>query len=201
METYTTLKAQYDRVFSKHRLRMVLNNDPFRAYMLEPEEGGRLNGVLIMFTPEGIVIMGDHAPVRTGLCCTGYDQAWFSSRKNPEYLVSKFGLDQEWQADLAVEYCNDKLKEFGDAALDEDNEGYGQRLEWIELRDSIARGYTDEHGFYAFLQENSVDEWYLRAIGYDPHVMAKLTAIQHRFAELMGDLNKEVSKETVTQGA
>jgi hypothetical protein len=204
METYTTLKAQYDRVFSKHRLRMVLNNEPFRAYMLEPEEGGRLNGVLIMFTPEGIVIMGDHAPTRTGICATGYDQAWFSARKNPEYLMEKFGMDREWQADLAVEYCNDELKEFGDAPPeeDDDDESDGQRMEWTELRDNIAAGDTDQHGFYAFLQERNTDEWYARAIGFNPNVMAKLTAIQHCFAQLMGELGmEEKAKEPVAAQA
>jgi hypothetical protein len=191
METYTTLKAQYDRVFSKHRLRMVLNNEPFRAYMLEPEEGGRLNGVLIMFTPEGIVIMGDHSPVRTGICTNGYDQKWFSSKLNPEYLAGKFGLEQQWNAELAKEFVRDMLQEY---TLTEE-----QREERLEMLETLQMEDMDQHAFYAQLQEWAVDEWYLIARGYDPNVMAKLTAIQHRFAQLMGDLEREEIKEPATQ--
>lgn len=186
MDTYEELKAQYDRTFAEHRLEMVLNNGDFRGYYLRPKEGGRINSVLILFTPEGIVISGDHAPGRNGMCSNyGYDQAWFSSPKGAGYLAEKFGLQRQWQARLALSYLD---------TVDEDEEA-DDREERQELMDNIRTGDAGEHEFYAFLREANVDEWYDVAQGFDPVTLANLTAIQHAFARLMGELAGDKIKE------
>ncbi len=190
METYEQYKADYDRVFAQHTLELVLNQDPFRAYMLRPAGGGHPNSVMVMFTPEGIVVMGDHAPTRTGIVASGYNLKWFSERKNPEYLAGKFDLPEGYNHALAIEFMRGRAQ---DTALTEMvRDEYSEWLEVFELGDA------GEHEFYVKLQELNEEEWYLRARGYDPNVMAKLTAIQHRFAACMGDLAKEESKEVAT---
>ena len=197
METYTRLKDQYDRIFSKHRLDMVLNNDPFRAYMLRPPEGGRTNSVMVLFTPEGIVLSGDHAPGINGMVSNiGYGLDWFSDAKGAEYLCEKFGVEKVVVHAYALAFVREQI-----LALETSGTATYRRMqEWEDLLDSIEHE-VDAHDLYSTLRDLDVDEYYDVARGYEPNTMAKLTAIQHRFAELMGDLGKEEAMAVVEKNA
>lgn len=191
MKTYTEYKEMYDNTFAQHRLEMVLNSGDYKGYYLQPPGGGRFNSVLIMFTPEGIVLAGDHAPCRTGLVSNiGYGLDWFSSEKSPDYLCQKFGLERGFVRDHALTYVEEELKTLREASIV--NEEAVE--EWTELKEKLEADDIDSHDFYTTLRDLNVDAFYEVALGYDPNTMAKLAAIQHRFAACMGDLAKEESK-------
>lgn len=79
-------------------------------YMTEPGQG-RAMSTLILFTPEGIVLMGDLCPNLNGAVSVyGYNLGWFSKQLSEDYLCSKF-LRQEWQPVLAQSYCYDMALE------------------------------------------------------------------------------------------
>lgn len=190
-------KTNYDRIFSKHTLEMVLNNDPFRAYMLRHPKGGRLEGVMIMFTPEGIVIAGDHAPGRYGAVSqNGYGLDWFSSRKDENYLAEKFGVEKVWVREYAVRWLQDTIKELREDSLDREAE----IADFAELLADVQNEDASADDFYTKLDEFTVDDPYDIAQAYNPDIIGKLAAIQHRFADLMGDMGKDV-KELQTVSA
>ncbi len=185
MSTYDNIKAQYDKLFAQHRLELLLHNDPFSAYRLVRPEGGRINSVMIMFTPEGVVIAGDHAPCRHGVISDfGYDRKWFLSLNGPGYLATKFGLERKFQTELAEEFLNERIKELQDAgASAESLEPWQDLLEQVQLD-------MDHSSFQRALTELKEDETWNIAIGYDPRDMANLAAIQQRFAACFQEMDQ-----------
>jgi len=85
-----------------HVLEQVLDAEKFKAFYLKPEGKTRMMSTMIIFSPEGIVLLGDLSPSRYGnVSALGYGLSWFSKNLSETYLCEKF-LEKGWHQDLAV---------------------------------------------------------------------------------------------------
>ncbi len=165
-----------DRTFANHILTVELDTENYKAYMLRAKPGERMNGVLLLFCPEGIVITGDHGPDINGCISSrtcGLD--WFRTTMDGEYLCGKF-LDKVW----VPEYAAQCLREYAEDS-DQDKD---------EMLDLARRIEEDDMSMFDFYNEmKDIAYSYLTdggSIGYtyDWIVRTKLIAIQRRFVEL-----------------
>lgn len=80
------------------------------CYYLRPaDKRGRLGSAMVVFTPEGIVIMGDVCPGRNGVVSAyGYGKKWFASELDKDYLASKF-LPKVWVEDVAAQWLRETI--------------------------------------------------------------------------------------------
>ena len=102
---------RYDKIFENHYLEQVLDTDRFKAFYMRAPGLGRMESCLIMFSPEGINILGDLCPGNdtrnSGVHAYGYGLDWFAGRLSWSYLCEKF-LSKEWHRELAEEDCRDR---------------------------------------------------------------------------------------------
>ncbi len=166
-----------------HRLRLLEETPTITAYYLEKPGEGRMMSTLILFTPEGIALMGDLTPERNGsISSIGYDRAWFAGKNNGDYLCEKF-LPQQWVLDYALAELRDPDGEWqsyagtdsADSGLDDVilSLAAGERS-WEWLHDELSElGFDMSEGVPGF--------------GYEPTAAGWLCAIQRRFAELYTD--------------
>src|SRR6185295_12797554 len=86
----------------------------FLAYYMRDPDQGRMMSTLFVFTPEGIVIMGDLCPEGPGnggsISSYGYGIGWFSKKLSEYYLCEKF-LHRVWQADVAARWVREHIDE------------------------------------------------------------------------------------------
>jgi hypothetical protein len=159
------------------------------AYYLKPVGKTRMMSTLILFTVEGIVIMGDLTPSQNGVISAyGYGEGWFGSHKSPSYLCEKF-LQKEFVPEYAIECYNralaERVQEAIDAATEEGVE-YAHRKAHSEAARWI-KDYADELDAKSFY-----DQWWEvfgdtpdgAGYGYNPSDAGWLCAIQEKFAEL-----------------
>lgn len=173
------LQRQFDETFKDHRLTVELDTDRFKAFMLRPTQGGRLNSCMVIFSPEGIVLLGDHSPSHPGAVSTpGYGLEWFAGRNDRDYLASKF-LTKGWEPDHAAANLKDYAKEYDEHAVELlelarklEEEGLGQFDFYDELKDIDQDLLTDSSPGFAYSYVDST----------------KLSAIQKRFALLYAEL-------------
>lgn len=182
--------------FSKHTLKLCMRSGDYSAYRLAVP-GTRDGSCEVIFSPEGICILGDLVPCERGVISSReYNGWWLAGATNPAYLAEKF-LTKRWVPELAAQAIEDWLTS-GDESLlaqgrpfkrDEDGESellgrivdapgelrYGERgEEWLlELCDDIER----EIGVR--VHDDGMPGW-----GYEPGEVELLSAIQKRFAEL-----------------
>ncbi|MBL7954403.1 MAG: hypothetical protein JNJ91_05150 [Flavobacteriales bacterium] len=179
--TREELRKMYDKVFEDHTLEKILGAEPaFSGYMLRQEKGGRINSVMILFTPEGIVIAGDHAPTRTGMVSNiGYGIEWFAQEQGGEYLMEKFGQDRVFRPDMAIAWLDEYVKE---AAPKDVPDAY----EIIETRKTLSTGDMAEWEFIGWISDNLPSDAFsgLNIYGYDLNATTKLEAINARFTAL-----------------
>lgn len=159
-----------------HVLHTVAEEPPIEAFYLRPPEGGRIMSTLILFTPEGIVLMGDLTPERNGtVSAFGYGKGWFSSKLSGDYLCEKF-LERRWISEIAEERLRDRKW---------NSEMYGE--EQAEQMISIADELSDNHGVEWLSDELNEIGYDLSdgvpGIGYDSRERSWLIAIQQRFSE------------------
>lgn len=141
--------AAIRRELASHQLEPLPVHGSVTGYYLRPPDGGRMQSTLILFAPEGIVIMGDLCPNLHGaISCMGYGVGWFSGKLSDSYLCEKF-LRQTWISELAKEgltdrkwlkgcdYNDEQCDAFEDLADDLDDHGG----EWLydELNDAPDR--------------------------------------------------------------
>jgi hypothetical protein len=147
----------------------------------------RVLSTLILFSPEGIVLLGDLAPCAGKNGCIsgyGYDARWFAEKVNEDYLCSKF-LEQTFQVDVAKTWVEDRLADLRDPASGESDEATDRLLQELMLR-LIENGddpYAEEW-FRDALRESKLGGDELEGYGYDLEQAGMLCAIQQRFAEL-----------------
>lgn len=163
--------ADYAKELQDHVLTLVQAGPVTAWKMAKPGTG--INRVLLVFSPEGIVLQGDLTPERNGSVSTfGYGLEWFTRQLGWSYLAEKF-LTKRWVPELAEEQLREwideypehsaELQKIADALVDFDHRELSDRLYEIEP------GFVDDH---------------LPGWGYDPNEAALLQAIQRRFAEL-----------------
>lgn len=103
-----------------HVLEEVPGSDKLEGFYLRDPDQGRAMSTLVLFGPEGIVVMGDLCPNLHGsISAYNYGVGWFSKQGlSEDYLCSKF-LQQEWQPVLAQSYCYDMALEVRRGQQDE----------------------------------------------------------------------------------
>lgn len=140
-----------------HTLEQVLDTEKFKAFYMRPPGGGRMMSTLFLFTPEGIVIMGDLCPGHSGgngvVSALGYGLRWFTEELSGDYLCQKF-LQKGWHAELAREWCLDTARDVRRGRMDregcfakelelaaDDREALHDELVSLrkDLKDAIAR--------------------------------------------------------------
>jgi hypothetical protein len=152
-----------------------------RSYRLRNATLRRANSCLIVFTEEGIVIMGDWCPGNTHandgvISCYGYGEGWFSGRLSHCYLCSKF-LRKGWQSSkgydqLKVEILEGRRRE----AIDRESARDAWDALYYEDRDALSADRAYEIFRDAGLSDFEIGH------DYEPHAAAMLCAIQERFA-------------------
>lgn len=179
--TREELRKMYDKVFEHHILEKILGAEPaFSGYMLRQPNGGRFNSVMILFTPEGIVIAGDHAPARTGIVSyMNYGIEWFAREHDGAYLMEKFGQEPVFRPDKAIAWLDEYIKEAAPKDVPDD-------YEVIETRNTLSIGDMAEREFIGWISDNLPSDAFsgLDIYGYDLIAMTKLEAINARFTTL-----------------
>ncbi len=184
-------------------LTRVLNTEKFQAFTLTKiGYEGRMGSTMIIFSPEGIVILGDLVPGHSngnGVVSTlGYGIGWFSGQLSPHYLAEKF-LRQGWHAELAVEELKEWQKNGGNQYYDDETPLSKEKQEELqELIDYLECGDIGPERYYDVMMEiyDNPDIFCDGAPGhgYDPSDLGWLVAIQVRFAELYRE--KYATEET-----
>jgi hypothetical protein len=104
----------YDQMLATHILEQVLDTPKFKAFYLKEPGMGRMQSCLILFSPEGINILGDLCPGNdtrnSGVHAYGYGLDWFAGRLSWSYLCEKF-LSKDWHKEVAIEDCRHRADE------------------------------------------------------------------------------------------
>ena len=104
----------YEEDLKNHYLEQVLDTPRFKAFYLKQPGMGRMQSCMILFSPEGINILGDLCPGNdkrnSGVHAAGYGLDWFAGNLSWSYLCEKF-LTKEWHQELAIEDCRRRADE------------------------------------------------------------------------------------------
>lgn len=185
MSRYAEKVSRMVERWSKHRL-VNCGRDTAKqltAYRLQLRGHGRMQSCFLVFTPEGIVIMGDWCPGGCAgrnagvISCYGYSEGWFAGRLSPDYLASKF-LRKCWQPEKGERQLKERVLEARHAR-------YIERDVAREAFDRIAihngDGLTAETA-YGIFSDAGLSDFEDLGYDYDPDDFALLVAIQQRFA-------------------
>lgn len=155
----------------------------FLAYYMREPGQGRMMSTLFVFTPEGIVIMGDLCPGGPGnrgsISNYNYGIGWFSKPKSEYYLCEKF-LSREWQSVVAADWVKEHI---GQITLNNDADELKQLGEWEDLLHSLEGREMGADHFHDALQDlgyDHEDEGY----EYPLNTAGWLCGLQQRFVEL-----------------
>ena len=184
--TYVT--DQMRAVLANHVLELVAQTDQLTAYYLKrPDE--RMGSTLLVFTREGIAIMGDRVPKSNGtVSIFGVDLQWFASELSEDYLCKKF-LRTTWSCDRAIEELRDP-----EGAL-RAGETEITLARFDELAEELEFG-SGEEWLHEQLGDLAIDcsDGVPGSNCYNPNEAGWLCAIQQRFAELYVELQADESE-------
>lgn len=181
---------------SEHVLEEVsAPGDKIQAYYLRRPGEGRMMSTLVLFTPEGIVLMGDLCPDRGGthgvVSNFGYGLGWFTGQLSEGYLCSKF-LHEVWQRDAALKDCryqvhqhlqDARAQELGSAERKADRK---RAKAWREILQDLEHEviFSSESMYNAMNEHDLYDGEYVPGYDYGWTDAGWLCAIQRRFSEL-----------------
>lgn len=151
----------------------------FRSFYMKEPGQGRMMSTLFVFTPEGIVIMGDLCPKRNGCISDfNYHLGWFARQQSEYYLCSKF-LQTEYQTEVAARFVREHIEEM----KKDGSEPQENIPKWEELLSSLEGGEMGADHFHDALQDLDYEH---EDEGYEYHLQTAgwLCALQQRFAEL-----------------
>ena len=163
----------------------TLDTPDYQAFLMSPlKKKTRNPSTQFVFTPEGIVIMGDLCPARQGIIsCYGYGLKWFVGKLSAGYLAGKF-LATDFQVDVVCELlsnCADNGADFWDEPVTTDPD---------EIRALAGAIEGNEVGMHAF-RDTVAEDWGwsedccdLPGWTYNTEDWALLVALQERFSEL-----------------
>jgi hypothetical protein len=152
-----------------------------RSYRLRNPSMRRANSCLIVFTEEGIVIMGDWCPGNTHandgvISCYGYGEGWFSGRLSHSYLCSKF-LRKGWQPSEGYDQLKAEILRARRAwVIDREP----ARDAWNALSNEDRDALPGDRAYEIFRGAGLSD--FEIGHDYEPNAAAMLCAIQERFA-------------------
>ncbi len=178
--TYVT--DQMREAMANHVLELVCQTDKITAYYLK-EPGTRMGSTMLIFTPEGIAIMGDRVPTNNGTVSVfGVDLRWFAGGLSEDYLCEKF-LQETWILEKAVEELRDPEGYWRDGQ----NKGTLRQLSRIATL--LGSGEHGEEWLCDELSDLDMDlsEGVPGWDHYEPDQAGWLCAIQQRFAELYAE--------------
>src|SRR5579885_1302548 len=101
-----------------HVLEEFSAGEKIRAFYLrhpDRKKYGRLESTLLLFTPEGIVLMGDMCPGgprnQGSISDRGCTPEWFAalSQDDQSYLCARF-LAKEWQSKHAIQWVKEQIR-------------------------------------------------------------------------------------------
>lgn len=179
---YTSPNPHYDYTdaFSRHCLRRE-SSPPIESYRLFLPDHGRMESCLVVFSTEGIAIIGDYTPQRHGsVSAYGYGVRWFAGRLAPGYLAEKF-LSERFVPEIAAACLR---SEIGGEVFPEH-----RRKSYEDIAEILEAGEVDAHWFFeqmADVADHEVDD--LPGWAYDPVELGILVAIQRRFAEMYREM-------------
>lgn len=157
-----------------------------RAFYLRESIGSRIQAALIVFTPEGIVIMGDLVPGwRAAVSAFGKGLEWFSGELSPDYLASKF-LEKDFLPESAARYLSEHKAMVAEQCDVGKGRGVTDEIEAIdEAIASLMSGDWGAESFYSFLHEQDIDGVH-DGVGrdYHPGHLDLLVRTQKAFARL-----------------
>jgi len=173
----------WSSAMSKLQLSQDLDTEHYKAFSLS-KPNTRCGSMRVVFTPEGIVILGDLVPLRNGVVSDfGYGLDWFSSHLYGDYLCSKF-LCEEFVPEIALANLKDHLEHADDYGYSAENV-----LDVQELIERLEGGELSEFEFndtmYKIDPDFVIDGC---GRGYNLRNASLLCAIQKRFAELYAEL-------------
>lgn len=183
--------------FENHEL-IFLGDNPFPVYRLKDPEYERMQGCLLIFSVEGIVIVGDLTPDRhwnsaVSSMRSGYGIQWFAGDLSEMYLAEKF-LHKEFLPETAQETVKELLEYEQETSPDSMSS---------KMREALALN-GDYPWVHSDICEIEFAEWYYEVVGsyaedigfdYDPDALRVLTDIQRRFRELWHEMPGQ-EKET-----
>jgi hypothetical protein len=210
MASSSFVHASTRRLLEKH----VLTEVPAlvagtRIFYLHPPDvtlrgtrpGRRMLTTCFIFSPEGIVIVGDVSvrSCKNGVISDfGYGLEWFAGQLGEDYLCEKF-LRRVWHPYHALEYLKSvRDDQVADLARDDFEGDRDEKNEVVDqLNISIARGTSDDdlaqEEFYellAAIQHDPEGGGY----GYSPDEADLLCALQQRFSAAYALLPQETEK-------
>jgi len=130
--------------------------------------------VQILFTPEGIALMGD---IRIGggngiVSGHGYGFDWFCGELGEDYLCEKF-LPKVWVPEHDAKWCREEAKE---------EESPEKKKELLRLADGLEHGEISEEDIRIAFEGMGYDAG--PDYTYDPVDAGWLCAVQQRFVQL-----------------
>jgi hypothetical protein len=172
-----------------HQLEIVQDGKVTVYYLKKPGDG-RMMSTMLIFSPEGIVLIGDLTPQMNGsISSYGYGIDWFASRLSEDYLCEKF-LHKQWQVALAKETMQSDW--WQDDLTPQQKEGVEEIIHWME-----------DHGwewlYNELLDLGIVCDDGVPGYGYVPHEAGWLCAIQQKFVELYGRNSYHLPKEQANE--
>jgi len=166
-----------------HELVTVVEGEKVSAYYIR-KPGTRIMSTLIVFTPEGIVLQGDHTPQQDGSVSTiGYGRNWFAGKLSCSYLCEKF-LEHKWSPEVAAEELRNPEAWWREDATPE------ALTQLDELANAVEDGSADMREIYdTFVELGFETADGLPGGGYDSDEAVALAAIQRKFAQLWAKQN------------
>lgn len=177
----TVVKDFMKAELSKHVLIQELDTPKYKAFWMMCPSNGRMMSTRIIFTPEGIALMGDNTPSQRGnVSYAGYDLEWFAGSLSERYLASKF-LTKSLQPEEVTAGIREWIKNREYYNFTDD-----QVEELTEIADELEShdiGTDEAHRRVSDVDQGLVDDG-LPWCDYDANEWGWLCAIQQRFAEL-----------------
>lgn len=162
---------RYDDHFKDHVLTQVLDADKFKAFYLKNPKYGRMESCMILFSPEGINILGDlcpgNDPRNSGVHASGYGLDWFAGGLSSSYLCEKF-LGKEWHQEIAEEDCRvmaDEIMKGETGHFDRDRELEDTQDERIRLAEELRDLLSDRRNKLAEPKDVKIEAKVIRARG------------------------------------
>lgn len=187
-------------MMENHQLSLIAEGKGFYSFYLKDPSKGRMCSCLITFSPEGITITGDLTPERNGTCSVyGKGIGWFSGTLSPRYLAEKF-LVEKFTTEEAIRQLKDKNHWLRDADYHSFENEKKELPKLIEELDQLIYfldgSLKPEYDIYEFFTDHDIctadgiPGW-----NYLPREICLLSAIQIKFASLIGDFWKQYNEK------
>jgi hypothetical protein len=180
--------AQARHNYSNHVLARELDTPRYKGFKLYDPTQGRMGSIIILFTPEGIVLAGDGEITPHGTVSSfGYGLEWFAGKLAGGYLAQKF-LQKRWVSDACAASIRDHADDLEKEDIpDDDADRVAQKVATLrELATEIESNGLSEHDVYEALNDLDdacVDDG-IPGHTYDHWEVAQLAVVQEKFAAL-----------------